>query len=102
MVRFADGRLRNDNAWFAYHLGGDTAYSRKFPETFGPPCPNEDHVDDEPYKDVAASGQQTLERVLLDIAAWTQPQTRESALCLAGGVALNAVANGRLVEQDLP
>jgi carbamoyltransferase len=101
MVRFNDGRLRNDNSWFAFHVGSRTCYSNRFVDAFGPPCPDEDHVDAEPYKDIAASGQKAFEERLLEIAAWCRKETGESRLCLAGGVALNAVANGRLLEQRL-
>jgi carbamoyltransferase len=101
MVRVDEGRVRNDRSWFAYHLGGERCYSSRFADDFGPPCAGEDRVGDEPYPDVAASGQRTLERRLADLAAWAHAQTGEVNLCLAGGVALNAVANGRLLEQGL-
>jgi carbamoyltransferase len=101
MVRFADGRLTNDNSWFAYHLGGVDCYSPRFAEAFGPPCPDETHVEEPLYKDVAASGQQVFERVMLEIAAWCRRETGEPDLCMAGGVALNSVANGRLREREI-
>jgi carbamoyltransferase len=100
MVRFADGRLRNDNSWFAYHLGGETCYSPRFVDAFGPPCSSEDRVGDEPYRAIAASGQRVLERVMAGMAAWSRTAADEDALCLAGGVALNAVANGRLLDDE--
>ncbi len=98
MVRFENGRLGNDSSWFAFHVGSHNCYSHRFVDTFGPPCPDEDHVDADPYRDVAASGQQELERRLLEIAAWCRDHSAEDRLCMAGGVALNAVANGRLVD----
>lgn len=99
MVRADNGRLRSDSSWFAFHLGGTDCYSPRFVQEFGPPCPDEDHVDADPYKDIAASGQKALEDVLHDMAEWIGRETGEEHLCLAGGVALNAVANGRLLEQ---
>jgi len=101
MVRFADGRLIVDNSWFAYHLGGETCYSPRFEEAFGPPCPSEDRVADPPYRDLAASGQRALEEAVSALARWSRAQTGETHLCLAGGVALNAVANGRLADQSI-
>lgn len=99
MVRFTDGRLRNDNSWFAYHLGGETCYSERFAAAFGPPCPDETHVAGEPYRDIAASGQRGLERVLSEIARWCRTTADSGMLCMAGGVALNSVANGRLLDE---
>ena len=101
MVRFEQGRLRNDNSWFAYHLGGYNTYSARFVEAFGPPCPGEERVDAAPYPDVAASGQKVLEDLVLEIARSCRSETGQTALCMAGGVALNAVANGRLVDRQI-
>ena len=101
MVRFEGGRLAADNSWFAYHLGGERCYSRRFEDALGPPCPGEERVAGDPYPDVAASGQAVLERRLIEIAAWSRERTGEANLCLAGGVALNAVANGRLLERGI-
>jgi carbamoyltransferase len=98
MVGFENGCLTNENSWFAFHTGGANCYSSRFPAEFGPPCPDENHVEGEHYKDLAASGQKVLEDRLLEIAAWCRENTGESHLCLAGGVALNSVANGRLLD----
>lgn len=99
MVRFENGRLFNDSSWFNFHTGSGTCYSRRFPEAFGPPCPDELHVDAQPYPDLAASGQKVFERLVADLAQSCENATREDHLCMAGGVALNSVANGRLLEQ---
>jgi carbamoyltransferase len=48
------------------------------------------------HADLAASVQARLEEVLLDLARWLHEQTRDPVLCLAGGVALNCVANSSL------
>jgi carbamoyltransferase len=48
------------------------------------------------HADLAASVQQRLEEVLLELAGWLHEQTGDRALTLAGGVALNCVANSRL------
>lgn len=49
--------------------------------------------------DLAASVQTRLEEVLLDLAGWLHAQTGDRALTMAGGVALNCVANTRLAEE---
>jgi carbamoyltransferase len=51
------------------------------------------------HADLAASVQALLERVLLDLARWLHRETGERALTMAGGVALNCVANSRLAEE---
>jgi carbamoyltransferase len=101
MVRFENGRLINDNSWFAYHTGSANCYSQRFLEEFGAPCPDEHHVEAEPYKDIAASGQKVIENLLLEMAVWCRKETGEEDLCMAGGVALNSAANGRLREQQI-
>ncbi|NKZ09172.1 carbamoyltransferase family protein [Actinomadura latina] len=50
------------------------------------------------HADLAASVQARLEEVLLDLAAWLHGETGSRRLMLAGGVALNCVANSRLAE----
>ena len=51
------------------------------------------------HADLAAAVQVRLEEVLLDLARWIHEQTGDRALVLAGGVALNCVANGRLAAE---
>jgi carbamoyltransferase len=51
------------------------------------------------HADLAASVQKRLEEVLLELAAWLHDRTRERFLTLAGGVALNCVANARLFAE---
>lgn len=49
--------------------------------------------------DVAAAGQQAFEDALLQVLRWLREATGETCLCFAGGVALNCVANGRLLRE---
>ncbi len=51
------------------------------------------------HADLAASVQRRLEEVLLDLARWLHRRTGDRALVMAGGVALNCVANSRLAER---
>jgi carbamoyltransferase len=51
------------------------------------------------HADLAASGQRLLEEVLLGKARWLAAEVGSPNLCLAGGVALNGVANGRLLRE---
>jgi carbamoyltransferase len=52
------------------------------------------------HADLAASAQLCLEDVLLDLAGWLHARTGEDVLALAGGVALNCVANSRLYRES--
>ncbi|MDX6551750.1 MAG: carbamoyltransferase [Gaiellales bacterium] len=61
---------------------------------FTPPARHEHWSD--AHADLAASVQRIVEEVLLELAAWLHEQTGDSALTMAGGVALNCVANSRL------
>lgn len=49
--------------------------------------------------DLAAAGQQVFEQALLTVARWLHGETRASRLCFSGGIALNCVANGRLLRE---
>lgn len=51
------------------------------------------------HADLACSVQQRLEQVLLDLAGWLHGQTGDRALTMAGGVALNCVANSRIARE---
>jgi carbamoyltransferase len=51
------------------------------------------------HADFAASAQRRLEDVLLDLVRWVHGQTGDTALTLAGGVALNCVANSRIARE---
>ncbi|HEY0387268.1 MAG TPA: carbamoyltransferase C-terminal domain-containing protein [Gaiellales bacterium] len=51
------------------------------------------------HADLASTVQHRLEEVLLHLARWVHARTREPNLCMAGGVALNCVANTRLADE---
>jgi carbamoyltransferase len=70
-------------------------YSDKLVETFGPAREPRAEITSH-YEDVAAAMQKRLEEVYLHIVSQLQEATGMTNLCLAGGVALNAVANGRI------
>jgi len=55
--------------------------------------------EDRRYADIAASAQHLLEEAMLGLARRAQADTGERSLCLAGGVALNAVANARIAQE---
>jgi carbamoyltransferase len=70
-------------------------FSEKLVETFGPARASDGEITKH-YEDVAAAVQRRLEEVYLHVVTGLQQRTGATDLCLAGGVALNAVANGRI------
>jgi carbamoyltransferase len=64
---------------------------------FTPPAHHEEWSD--AHADLAASVQAVLEDALLELARWLHAQTGDSALTMAGGVALNCVANSRIAAE---
>jgi carbamoyltransferase len=92
-----DGTYELDLSWFSHHLTGKHHVSQKFIDTFGPPRPRGEAVIDQHYADIAFALQRTLEETGLHIARWLQSATGMKQICLAGGVALNSVMNGRIL-----
>lgn len=93
-----DGSFRLDLSYFNY-CTGLTMTNRKFHDLFGaPPRPPESELT--PFHmDIAASIQRVTERIMLRIAARAHQLTGSRNLCLAGGVALNCVSNGRVLRE---
>lgn len=95
----ADGSFRLDLSYFNY-CQGLTMTSRKFHRLFGGPPRAPESSLTERDCNVAASVQKATEVILLRMAAHLQAITGSKNLCLAGGVALNCVANGRLLRES--
>jgi carbamoyltransferase len=73
-------------------------YSDRLVELFGAPRDEDGELTDL-YNDVAASAQAITEEAMLHLCETLYERTRLPNLCLAGGVALNAVANGRILPE---
>ncbi|MFI6688275.1 carbamoyltransferase [Streptomyces sp. NPDC050485] len=93
-----DGTFRLDVRHFEY-LRGRVMTGRAFEELFGGPRRQPEGPLTEREFDLAASVQQVTEDVVVRLARTARELTGESRLCMAGGVALNCVANGKVVEQ---
>lgn len=94
----SDGSFRLNLDYFGY-LDGLTMTNDKFAELFnGPPRKAESEITQREM-DIARSIQVVTEEIVLKIAHFASDLTGESNLCLAGGVALNCVANGRLLRE---
>jgi carbamoyltransferase len=118
----SDGSFELDMDYFSFHWSSEKTFSEKFVELFGPPRdPKADFFtaasgypsyfgesptnrdllakQNQHYADVAASVQVVTEEVLLGMARHVFKETGLNRLCMAGGVALNSVANGRILRE---
>lgn len=113
----ADGGFTLDMSYFSYHYHSQRAFSAKFPALFGEPRdprarfvtaktslyddptpPSQAELDrNQYYADIAASLQKVLEEAMVKLARRAHAATGLDALCLAGGVALNSVANYQIL-----
>ena len=93
-----DGSLRLNMEYFAYDYGL-TMTSPRFHELFGGPPREPESALTQREKDIAAALQKVTEEVMLAMAVSLRERTGETQLCLAGGVALNCVGNGRLLRE---
>ncbi|WP_061293204.1 carbamoyltransferase family protein [Herbidospora cretacea] len=95
-----DGTFRLDVSRFEY-LRGQTMTGGAFEKLFGGPRRDPEGRLTEREFDLAASVQQVTEEVMLRLARTARERTGESRLCLAGGVALNCVANGKIIDAGI-
>jgi carbamoyltransferase len=118
----ADGSLWLDMSYFCFHHSTTQTYNEKFVDLFGQPRDPDwlfftessgfpDYFGDKPadyeamaernqyYADVAASIQRATEEIVLNMARAVHAETGLDRICMAGGVALNSVANGRILKE---
>jgi carbamoyltransferase len=117
-----DGSFWMNMDYFSYHYSDEKTFNLKFEELFGEPRTPEMHFftsntrfpsyfgekptnyadlcgKNEYYADVAASIQKVTEEILLKLANSLHKETGLPKLCIAGGVGLNSVANGRILRE---
>ena len=96
-----DGSFRLDQTYFNYATGL-TMTSKKFHNLFGKE-PRNSKTDQltQFHMDIAASIQKVTEDIMLKIAKSLKKEFKISNLCLAGGVALNCVANGKILKEKI-
>ena len=94
----SDGSFRMAMGYFDY-CHGLTMTSRKFAALFGGPARSPEAPITQREMDMAASIQQVTEEIMLRCARHVQAVTGMRNLCLAGGVALNCVGNGRVLKE---
>lgn len=93
-----DGTFRLDMSYFNYATGL-TMTSNKFHRLFGSAPRKPESEISQKEMDLARSIQEVTEQVVLKLANSIKQETNTDYLCLAGGVALNCVANGRLLRE---
>ena len=96
-----DGSFRLNQDYFDYATGL-TMTNNKFNNLFGnkPRNPNKEDIN-QFHMDIAASIQKVTEDVMLKIARYLRSEYKMENLCLAGGVALNCVANGKILKEKI-
>jgi len=93
-----DGSFWLDMKYFNY-CQGLTMTNRRFDELFGGPPRNPETAIEQKHMDLAASIQAVTEDAMLSIGRQVHKDTGMKHLVMAGGVALNCVANGRLLRE---
>jgi carbamoyltransferase len=94
-----DGGFEVDLSYFEYHYKGRPFWvSKEFIKTFGPARPRESEILKH-HQDVAAALQKRTEEVCFHMAEWLHEKTQLPAVCMAGGVSLNSVMNGKLLQK---
>lgn len=95
-----DGGYELDLEYFRFPFERDVWISDKFLDRFGPKRDDGEDLTDR-YENVAAALQKRVEEVLFRLVEWGKEKTGRDHLCLAGGVALNSVANGKIRQAEL-
>ena len=118
----ADGSFWLDMDYFCFHHSSTRTYNSKFTDLFGEPRDPSWHfftessgypsyfepkpsnyaelaAKNQHYADVAASIQQVTEEIVLGMVRSLHKETGLERICMAGGVALNSVANGRIIKE---
>jgi len=96
-----DGTFRLDQSYFDYCTGLRMT-NDKFAELFGGPARKPDkELLEQKHMDLAASVQAVTEEIVIRLARSVKKDTGAKNICLAGGVALNCVANGKLLRENI-
>ena len=95
-----DGTFKLDISYFKYHRGFRMT-SKKFDKLFGAKPRGQEKELTQFHMDLAASIQSVTEEIVLKLAKSLKDETGINNLCLAGGVALNCVANGKLLKEKI-
>ena len=95
-----DGSLRLNMKYFNF-AAGLTMTNAAFEKLFGEPRREPETELRQTHLDLARSVQEVTEQIMVKIARHVKQETGEKNLCLAGGVALNCVGNGRILREKI-
>jgi carbamoyltransferase len=95
-----DGTFRLDMGYFDY-CTGFTMTNDRFSELFGHPVRTASELLTQFHMDIAASIQAVTDEIMLRLARSIRAETGIDKLCMAGGVALNCVANGKILREKI-
>jgi carbamoyltransferase len=103
--RTPDGAFALDLNYFEFHSTAERSYSSRFIELFGPPRNPYEPIDldtseGQRFANCAASVQRVLEETLVEVARALHQETDLPDLCFGGGLALNGVANARILAES--
>jgi carbamoyltransferase len=96
-----DGSFLLNMEYFNYATGLTMCVNEKWQQLFGLPQRQEETALDQNYMDLALAIQEVTEEIVLRLAKTAQKLTQCDFLVMAGGVALNCVANGKLLKSGL-
>jgi len=94
-----DGSIHLNMKYFAFTYD-KVMTNEKFADLFGIPVRNKDSKAEQIHFDIGASAQLVLEEILLKMVKHVYDKTGEANLCFGGGVALNGVANYRILKES--
>ncbi|MEM1318951.1 MAG: carbamoyltransferase [Bacteroidota bacterium] len=97
----ADGSIWLDQSYFNYATGLRMVYDKKWAKLFGFPRREPEAQLEQHHCNLALAIQQVCEEIVLKMAAEARRLTGCTKLCMAGGVALNCVANGKLLRAKI-
>lgn len=94
-----DGSIRLNMTYFAHDRSTERTISEKWESLFGQPQNGPEAPLTDFHRDIARSGQAVIEEIMVKMAAHVHRETGMDNLCMAGGVALNCVANWRILQE---
>lgn len=98
---YEDGSIWLNQEYFDYSTGLKMTHNKKWERLFGLPKRNPESSLDQIHCDLGLAIQKVTEEVVIKMAKEAKKLTGANRLCLAGGVALNCVANGELQDEGI-
>jgi len=96
-----DGSLVLNMKYFKFATGLRMTHDKKWEKLFGLPPRSPETEISQPYMDMALAIQEVTEEIILRMARTAKKITQSANLVMAGGVALNSVANGKIIREEI-